>query len=173
MNSENYHWYKSHGICVSCGRQDAVKGVYCLLCSDRHLDSYRKWKANNPPTAEQKANDCERRRRIREERRAAGLCTVCGRPVLAKGRAQCHICREKNNRYRRNRHIERGGIPAELRGDGTYCYMCCKPLCNGEYHCSECKQKLAKNAKIARAYVDYENHRWKRSYEQSKSKMFF
>lgn len=36
-----------------------------------------------------------------------------------------------------------------MRGDGTYCKMCCKPKCNGEKLCDECRDKARKSIAIA------------------------
>lgn len=47
------------------------------------------------------------------------------------------------------------------KGNGTYCFHCCKPVCNGEKLCPECLERAKQHAKIARTYIDHENHPWR------------
>ena len=38
-NAERYAWYKAHGICVTCGREDAMLGrVRCFDCLEKERE---------------------------------------------------------------------------------------------------------------------------------------
>lgn len=94
---KDYHWFKSHGVCVECKHRKAVSGrVLCQECTDRR--AARKEAVNADP--EKRERDKERRReyqkRHRERMRAAGLCLDCGNPVT-DGKYYCPECRKRRS----------------------------------------------------------------------------
>lgn len=84
-NCERYYHYKAAGICVTCGSNWVVPGrVRCKACAARD-DAMRRRRDPDGSAAR------ERFRRLRDTRRAAGLCTDCGRPAK-QGRVRCADC---------------------------------------------------------------------------------
>lgn len=154
-------WYIDHGICPLCGHEDAEPGKQlCFECGERNrqicAERYRR-----DPKANIRAVT-EARKRRREARYAAGLCTECGKRPHLEGVKMCGICREKHRRQDRARSEREGRLPQILRGDGTYCYRCCKPVCSGEKVCTKCRGKMQAGAAAARAAVDLKGHIWAR-----------
>lgn len=84
------------------------------------------------------------------------------RPPIGKGKySQCRVCANKAATQKRERLQAKGTLPQILRGNGTYCYHCCKPVCNGEKLCLECLERARNQAETAREYIDRDNHVWK------------
>lgn len=81
-------------------------------------------------------------KRIREARRAAGLCTGCGKNLADIG-ALCVPCKE----YRRERNLS-------IRIDGQ-CFRCARPNSNGKKLCDDClAAKKIHNAKYKQMVID-------------------
>ena len=161
---ERYEWYKSHGICVRCLTEKAKKGhVVCWRCLANENEYSRIYYHKNPRSDEQRAKDKEARERYVEERNSKGLCWRCGlRPPIGEGKySQCRVCANKAAKQKRERLQAKGTLPQMLRGNGTYCYHCCKPICNGEKLCPKCLERVRKQAETARTYIDRDNHIWK------------
>lgn len=163
---ERYAWYKEHGICVRCGQEKAKENhTVCWSCLANMNDYSRIYyhSKEKPRSDEQLERDKESRNRYVENRHSQGLCWRCGlRPPIGKGKySQCRICADKAAKQKRERERAKGSIPQILRGNGTYCFHCCKPICNGEKLCPECLERVRKHAEIARTYIDHENHPWR------------
>jgi hypothetical protein len=164
---ERYEWYKSHGICVRCLKESAKSGhVVCWRCLANENDYARIYYHKNGRSDEQKEKDKESRERYIEKRNQEGLCWRCGlRPPIGKGKySQCRVCANKAAEQKRERSRAKGTIPQELRGNGKYCYHCCKPNCKGEKLCSNCLERAKLQAETAREKIDYSNHIWKTKY---------
>lgn len=163
---ERYAWYKEHGICVRCGQEKAKENhVFCWSCLANMNDYSRIYyhSKDKPRSDEQRERDKESCKCYVEKRNSQGLCWRCGlRPPIGKGKySHCRICADKVAKQKRERERNKGSIPQILRGNGTYCFQCCKPICNGEKLCPECLERTRKHAEIAREYIDLENHPWK------------
>lgn len=141
-------------------RAEAIKAGMCSRCFIRPADKGYKtcWRcrANNNDgkprkrSDEQKARAKENAKARRERLVAAHICIRCGKRPARERFKDCGICAAKVNRRRRELKYQRGqAIPAYMRGDGEYCKMCCKPKCNGEKLCDECRDKARKSIAIA------------------------
>lgn len=90
---ESYNWYKAHRICVRCNNAPAVDGlVTCQACREAVNARHRFWYAGLTP--EEKAERSAIKKAVREARRAAGLCTRCGREREDKQFLTCRRCRK-------------------------------------------------------------------------------
>lgn len=127
---QNYEWAKARGLCVRCMKERAAPGRYkCLECLSISVE------LNNACNAKLSQDEKEKREeRNREsmktlyaQRKAAGLCTACGKPAY-KGQAFCNECRLRRNRQHRERYIRK---PA---GECRYCE---RPALPGRQMCKE------------------------------------
>lgn len=96
---DDYHWYKSLGICVKCHKEPAADGhVLCKICnydkqlyySCRYYDNPEKFKAKSR---------AQRQKALDEHR-----CVACNKPLDDSWKLQrCPECTEKYNRAQRER----------------------------------------------------------------------
>lgn len=153
-------WYIKHGICPVCGQREASRGRQtCLLCKNdmdaRVRICYKK------RTPEQKERYKQTQKECREKYVSQGLCYNCGQRPVAEGRKRCMICLQKDRKRHKQKYMQAGHIPQELRGNGVYCYRCCRPLCNGEKLCTECREQATANLHNERQR-DNSNHIWRK-----------
>lgn len=135
-NKERYQWYKSMGICPQCGQNPACKGhVCCLEC--RFKDNERSYKAYYKNTDKIRARISKNDKKLRQKRKGAGLCTVCGKRKPVEGLKYCDQCRKRLNARRRERADLKREIPVFLYGDGRHCSICGKPVLEGSKLCPE------------------------------------
>lgn len=127
---QNYEWAKARGLCVRCMKERAAPGRYkCLECLSISVE------ANNACNAKLSQDEKKKREgRNREsmktlyaQRKAAGLCTACGKSAY-KGQAFCNECRLRRNRKHRERYVRK---PA---GECRYCE---RPALPGRQMCKE------------------------------------
>ena len=147
-DKETYQWYKEHGICTSCRKEDAVPGqTRCWRCRANRRDADRIRYHQRKAEGIRKFNpaNIEAMKRRREERHAQGLCVECGKhPAVSNARySRCRICLDIESARFREANRKKGALPWELRGNGTYCFRCCKPLCHGEKLCPACHAVLS------------------------------
>lgn len=169
MNTEIYNWRKSHGICPKCGKEDAKQGhSYCWRCL-ANMNDYSRiyYHSHKKRSAEQKIRDAECQKRYVEERFEKGLCFRCGKypPIGSSKYSMCVHCNSKAAAQKREREHKKGVLPQILRGNGLYCFHCCKPVCKGEKICPECYEKICKNLRVTKTFIDYKNHPWKGNYK--------
>lgn len=135
---------RKKGICTNCLKNRADKGYStCWRCRADKNDAQRgrydteteEHRSERIAKATQKSK--ERKQRLLDQ----GLCISCGKRKADYGKQKCRYCTEKHNAARREKAHASGVLPSYMRGDGRYCKMCCKPLCNGEKLCSECMKK--------------------------------
>lgn len=139
---ERYYWYKSHGICVGCGRADARNGrVYCPQCAaDKayiSMNSYYKYRE------EYRATHNEREKERRQRRIDAGVCTKCGKQKPITGQRLCMKCAVKQRTWANNykhRHNENVRWRQD-QWDGVSCGVCGKPVVPFKKLCPECYEK--------------------------------
>lgn len=110
MENERYYWYKSHGICPGCGQNKAVKGkVYCISCAEAQAALQMARRARM--TDEQHREEVKRITKLKQaqyfERKAHGICTVCGKKPAESGRTRCKRCAEKNREWARMKYARR------------------------------------------------------------------
>lgn len=101
---ERYQWYKAHGICANCGRTWAEPGrVLCAECARKKAASKRRY----DPDGTRRTAYVDA---LRAERRAAGLCIDCGKPLDGL-HTRCSQClarmRERARMYRLRKKIKR------------------------------------------------------------------
>lgn len=107
-DKERREWYKSHGMCTSCGQTWAEPGkVYCKACAKK-MNAYH-------TASREKRIEAQRQRRAK--RIAAGICTECGKRKATEGMRMCPICREKRNdstrKYKIHQRTIRKGLEWE------------------------------------------------------------
>lgn len=137
MNHENYIWYKEHGICTNCRKNNAIKGItLCLVCRmderGRSRDKGRAYRAERKEKI--KERDANRYAQCKEN----GICVRCKKRKAERGtkclRCYGDVLREKAKR--------RSGIPRSELPNYGICYSCCKrPIAEGKRMCSECIEK--------------------------------
>lgn len=142
-DKETYQRYKARGICVRCYQEDAVPGLTrCWRCRANERDyckiHYYQRKAEGIRKHNPKNKEAMERRNA--ERHAQGLCIQCGkRPAISDAKnARCKVCQKVITDRVREKSHRNGALPWELRGNGVYCYRCCKPQCHGEKLCPAC-----------------------------------
>ena len=153
---------RATGLCVRCGKAPADSGrTVCGPCGKMRRASerarYAKAKAEGKLYGGRKVETKrrigrERSRKRDEARRAAGLCTECGKHPPADGGASCESCRAAR------RAAERA-LYAARRAAGE-CGRCGAPAPDGSARCERCarsaakpSRKKAKNARGRRRYV--------------------
>lgn len=163
---ETRKWYKEHGICIRCRVNDVQPGhTRCLQCRFDENEEGRKRRDNWTPEQHEaeKARQRASAKRRYDERRAAGLCTKCGKRPPSHGKTMCPRCLSRNARNNLNYKRKHGALPSDMRGDGLYCSLCCKPVCNGEKTCPSCLVIKQKNVAKARERFLEIQHPWKQS----------
>ena len=102
---------KAAGLCVVCGGERDREGLLtCAACLAKHR---RRCKEYNERRGRQ--HDIARAKALREARKAAGLCVVCGGERDRDDRLTCSACLEKERQRRR----ESRGQKRRRREDGT------------------------------------------------------
>lgn len=100
-----YQKKKDAGICVMCGKVPAAPGrTYCEKCAEQRKKYHY---AQKPETVGKYKVTARASGKARYERRkAAGLCTRCGKPA-APGKTNCEECLQKMRENMRRRREER------------------------------------------------------------------
>lgn len=94
MADESYYWYKSHGICVKCKRNDASPNrIMCDECREK-WNAIRREKIKDP---EYKKWKKQYNKEHKEKMLENGLCPICGKP-LHQGHKTCYECWFKTER---------------------------------------------------------------------------
>ena len=145
-------WYKSHGICVSCGQENvAVSGeTLCLQCKFKYRESNAQYYKIHKETLNAKRK--ERYKKIYAERKEKGLCPKCGKRNPEPGKSRCCVCNAKDRRQYKKKARENGVIPRYMFGNGEYCYTCGKPA-NGAKLCPKCLETSRRTIAYARTFV--------------------
>lgn len=149
--TELREWYAEHGICIACGRNDAVKGIkLCQECRLKQADAAAEYyEAHREECmAKMKTNGKERYRRRRE----SGLCVSCGKRPAAEGKVRCGICLAKNRAQQERRRRAQGAMPRYMFGNGELCWTCGKPS-DGKKLCPACYEKSVRSIAYARTFV--------------------
>lgn len=163
--NEYYEYYKTHGICVTCGQEKAKQGRVrcwrCLINQREHEAEYRSRKTDEQKEAA-KAKRRERESALRADRREQGLCLNCGRERKNKQYAICDKCRLSAKKSAEKKRLADGRVPNAFRGDGYFCAICLKPVENdGEKLCDRCRANNEINIAKAREAQDNSNHYWR------------
>lgn len=146
MQGNYYHWYKDHGICVCCGKQDAIPGR--TMCDDcLELKRAENKKRRESPKV-QDAMQAYRKRHW-QERIEKGLCPKCGKP-LYEGRKLCYECVLKNRRRVKQYRDNNPRTLKESWKKAGLCLKCGKPRVKDKMFCEEHYQNALQNIKKAR-----------------------
>lgn len=147
---ETKKYYRLHGICVDCGRYDAVPGkINCEVCAlkrtEREMRRIRNMPAEKKDEYLKKHSETGKKRYHR--RKSAGLCVLCEKPQAMGSTRLCVSCLGKE---RADRKKKRGIARAEFPSYGI-CYLCCKnPVLEGKKLCADCYGKSLKSMETAR-----------------------
>ena len=99
LRNENYHWYRSKGICPRCCTRYAEPGfAFCKQCKQHMADLAER---RDPGSVKRKEYNRERRARLK----AAGICTDCGKARAVEGRIRCQRCEERMKESRKKWEI--------------------------------------------------------------------
>lgn len=132
---ETYHYYKDHGICVDCHQEEAAKGrTRCLHCLSIRAEQRRKResKLTEEELAEKNRIKREKSQKLRDYRKANGLCDVCGKPVY-KNYSKCYEHYIYYKRYEKKRREKKNKGYAEL----GLCKICGQPTVEGKKFCAK------------------------------------
>lgn len=149
-NKENYEALKRMKICPHCGKNEIYEGEnICLEC----LQKARDWRAKNKDSQEYKQKKSKQDKKRYEERKAAGLCPICGKRKPTNGKVACEVCGKKRAADNRRRAREKSGdyLERSERADYGMCYVCGKPLDREGRMCEECAEKARKNIAYGRS----------------------
>lgn len=100
MCKELYEHYKENGICVKCGAAWSLAGH--VLCGDCAKKAELVQKRYDPDGSKKR----ERMAKIRDERRAKGLCLVCGAKTDGVHK-RCKVHLERAQEHDRLRKIRK------------------------------------------------------------------
>lgn len=126
---KDYRLYKRLHLCVQCHEMDAftIGGrAYCADCTEKNKTYRQRWYEKH------KADDNERRRKQRDQWRALGLCTHCGKPLPEGHRYRtCDRCRLNARLSKRKETEARTGWPTGMRWERPDCPRCGRPSKEG------------------------------------------
>ena len=159
---ERYDWLKEHGICVCCGHEPTYKGLTkCIYCRAVQNAATAEYNRLHPDTPEQRENKRVRSYNLREERKKAGLCPWCGKPVDSE-KIHCGRCLAKMKQYTKARSERDGRIPREIGMElGLCCWCLREPVLQGKKLCKICYEKAVISAENARKHINIKNHSWR------------
>lgn len=108
LNRDNYHTYKSMGICWVCKTRYSAPGrTRCEICARIANAKRRK---SDPGNAKKNAMERERYQRLK----ASGICVRCGHRKAKTGNVRCGICERKQKEsrlaYRVRKRVEEGKV---------------------------------------------------------------
>lgn len=163
--NDYYAFYKSHGICVTCGQEKAKQGRVrcwrCLINQREHESEYRDQKSAD----ERERLLAERREKsaaLRAERKEKGLCPNCGRERFNKAYALCEKCRASAKKSAERKRRADGIMPNGFRGDGYFCAVCLKHVeSEGSKLCNRCAGNNSISIAKARAAQNNADHPWR------------
>ncbi len=107
------------GLCVKCGRTEPLpERRLCAPCNDKRNAASRardaRFRATVKPRRDPehaKQYERERSRQLHAERKAAGICTKCGRAPACPERTTCEPCAEQHRDRARHARAKAEGIP--------------------------------------------------------------
>lgn len=149
--SELRAWYKAHGICVSCGQQNAVQGeTRCLECKFKYRESNSQYYVKHKEELNRKCRD--RGKQLYDERKERGICVRCGKRKAQTGKVRCAVCLAKDRQAHIKKSRAEGVLPHSMLGNGEYCYTCGKPV-DGTKLCPKCLETSRRTIAYARTFI--------------------
>ena len=155
-NREIYNWRKENGICVRCGKEKAYKGsVNCLECRMEHRESSKQSHYKHRDDEGYLQHRAETSKKTFYKRKQQHICIRCGKQMPDSTTTNmCERCKVIVNRNERERAHEAGVLPNTLRGNGTYCAICRKPVEeHGKKLCNKCYENACNALVKARAAI--------------------
>ena len=152
-NNNLRQWYIEHHICVACGRRDAFEGRQkCPECLEKAANDNAKYRS-----LERERSYYPRRKAKREERIAAGLCTVCGKPATCGQLClRCYTKKKWRREKEKQQRLQRGD-PRRERIKNGMCWFCEMPAIAGM---KVCERHYAEINKRFHGKRGGENHPW-------------
>ena len=136
---ERREWYKARGICIACGKRDAVgRLTMCGECLYKANEATRNWASKNPGYWREAQK--KRRQRLLEE----GKCPKCGRENDNPGRKYCRACALKYRQYYHKTRV------LKVKNDGV-CRWCDQPVVEGKKLCAEHYARAVRSMAQARS----------------------
>ena len=161
---ENRRYYLSQGRCPRCGgKNPLIEGrCLCIECQKKHDEEQVKrrnlwretgrctrcgrerddWHKMCPQCREYmsdiRRDNARKAKERRDQLRAKGFCTLCGRTWAEPGRAWCKKCEERHKEYTKGEEY-RAKVKArrQQRREAGLCIDCGKPAL-GKQCCPEC-----------------------------------
>ena len=97
---------RARGICIGCGLEKPKENcVMCSACLLRWKGYNSKYAENHPEKVREAA--ARRRKRLKAERLAKGVCTICGKNKPYAWRKNCNVCLQKRNMQRIKRELNK------------------------------------------------------------------
>ena len=147
MNSDDYKFYKSHGICVACRKEKVKQGkTMCLNCLDEN--KYLSEKYRTESSKNQRKAYIKRKREICI---AFGVCRECLARDAEHG-LKCSKCYWKE----RNKQVSK----RELYKATNSCTLCGGERVKGFKVCRRCLDKCRANV-ANRKTIDNSTHYWR------------
>jgi len=128
MIKTNYDRYKEKGICVRCGKDEAmINSYHCPDCAEKKAIQeskyWRRMKKDREYINKIYAKNREQYKKRDKKRDEAGLCVKCGKRSQRQGSRWCIDCITKLKRFYKNKN----GIPRSERVSYGLCYFCGEP----------------------------------------------
>lgn len=157
---ERYYWLKEHGICVHCGKDNAmINNILCPECAEKHDKSTDKCRIRNE---EYRIKDVEIYKRMADRREEQGLCRRCGKRPPMAGKKQCIECKVARHKRYLQKELKQNMTKREEKEYLNKCRICgAVEVVEGKKVCKECYERCSKQAEFARSKVDYKNHIWR------------
>lgn len=140
---EQREWYLSRKICPVC-RVNTVFGdeKTCLDCQMKNIERTQGNIEKNRDAYNARMRDYQKRRR--EELKANGICTRCGKRPASNGYSRCEMCRAKEKDYYYNKN-DGVRLRRAYRHEYGLCYICGEPNLNGYNLCPKCYERAVQN----------------------------
>lgn len=176
-SQEIYYWRKSHGMCVACGKQKAFgKFVKCPDCLYKNYVRQCEYLStlSAEKNAERIRKQCEYQKQRRVYRIENQLCVNCGKKLTDTKFKNCPACRAiRAKQATESKRRKKDTIAFPLRGNGEYCYLCCKPVeHHGDKLCNACKERQSQILITARETINRElfkqKHQFPKGYFKNK-----
>lgn len=154
----NAEYYKKLGRCPVCGRKDAktdAVGGWCFDCLEKEREK------RNRNKEKRNQHRIVTGKRLYEERKRAGLCTQCGKPIDGTG-LKCKKCAAVHRERAKDKWIASGKPTGRWETD--LCGRCMKRQNVPGYKlCEECLEKQREMVKRRKSCVPGPDHPWRHS----------
>jgi hypothetical protein len=160
MSDDLREWYKKHGICPQCGQREGFNGgVLCFECRAKNQQNNIKYQSDPERVRRYNQHENAQKKKQYYERKAAGLCTCCGKRGQEKG-LLCFSCWRKRQRRREKDKADklRRGMHFKDRKERGVCMYCEKPTIPGKCFCEE---HLKQRQQVFEKCKDKMSERWR------------